>query len=361
MTTLDDFSRLVANVYAAAVHPDLWDAVIRDVHQTLGGSSGGLVTAHGASWSIEDSTLPQEALTSYAEYFCERDVVMAVVDSGPVGAVRTAAEVLHPYRRSEIVQDWVRPNNMGDDGLFVRLTSGPSPSSLIVNARGEFATPERIRTLSHLTVHLQQALRIRDRLGALNRSNRDLVAALDTLGHAVAIIADDGTVATLNAPAEQLVRAGDGIAVAAGHLVATPDGGRARLQRAVHHALRGDKDGVRKSTTTLCARSVGKRPFTIHVLPLQHDDVTGAGALVLIVDPEADVEPDAARLRRTFGLTAGEAEVAVRVARGMTLRSTAEELSVSIATVRTHLQHVFAKTDTHRQAELVRLLLGLGR
>jgi hypothetical protein len=30
----------------------------------------------------------------------------------------------------------------------------------------------------------------------------------------------------------------------------------------------------------------------------------------------------------------------------------------SLATVRTHLQHVFDKTDTHRQAELVRLLLG---
>ena len=37
-----------------------------------------------------------------------------------------------------------------------------------------------------------------------------------------------------------------------------------------------------------------------------------------------------------------------------------EKLSVSLVTVRTHLQHVFDKTDTHRQAELVRLLLVLG-
>ena len=28
-----------------------------------------------------------------------------------------------------------------------------------------------------------------------------------------------------------------------------------------------------------------------------------------------------------------------------------------MTTVRTHLQHIFDKTDTHRQAELVRLLL----
>jgi DNA-binding CsgD family transcriptional regulator len=32
---------------------------------------------------------------------------------------------------------------------------------------------------------------------------------------------------------------------------------------------------------------------------------------------------------------------------------------VSIATVRKHLQHLFEKTDTHRQAELVRFLLAV--
>ena len=47
---------------------------------------------------------------------------------------------------------------------------------------------------------------------------------------------------------------------------------------------------------------------------------------------------------------------ALRVANGQGLTPISEELSVSIATVKTHLQHVFDKTDTHRQAELVRLL-----
>ena len=62
-------------------------------------------------------------------------------------------------------------------------------------------------------------------------------------------------------------------------------------------------------------------------------------------------------MRRLYGLTQAEAEVAVRVLRGDGLKPIADELSVSLATVKTHLQHVFDKTDTHRQAELVRLLL----
>ncbi|MDO2376684.1 helix-turn-helix transcriptional regulator, partial [Mycobacterium avium subsp. hominissuis] len=64
-------------------------------------------------------------------------------------------------------------------------------------------------------------------------------------------------------------------------------------------------------------------------------------------------------LRRFYRLTEGEAEVALRLTRGAGLKQIADELSVSYETVRTHLQHAFDKTDTHRQAELVGLVLAL--
>jgi DNA-binding CsgD family transcriptional regulator len=82
-------------------------------------------------------------------------------------------------------------------------------------------------------------------------------------------------------------------------------------------------------------------------------------ALVLIIDPELEPEPRAALLRLLYGLTKAEADVALLVLRGQGLTPIAEELSVSMTTVRTHLQHVFNKTDTHRQAELVRFLLAI--
>jgi DNA-binding CsgD family transcriptional regulator len=80
--------------------------------------------------------------------------------------------------------------------------------------------------------------------------------------------------------------------------------------------------------------------------------------LVLIVDPEREPEPELEALRRLYGLTNMEAEISLRVLDGTGLGPIADELSVSLSTVRTHLQHVFDKTDTHRQAELIRLLLG---
>ncbi|HEX2285077.1 MAG TPA: LuxR C-terminal-related transcriptional regulator [Mycobacterium sp.] len=80
--------------------------------------------------------------------------------------------------------------------------------------------------------------------------------------------------------------------------------------------------------------------------------------MFFIADPEREPEPELEALRRVYGLTTTEAEVALRVLGGTGLKPIADDMSLSLATVRTHLQHVFDKTNTHRQAELVRLLLG---
>jgi DNA-binding CsgD family transcriptional regulator len=111
----------------------------------------------------------------------------------------------------------------------------------------------------------------------------------------------------------------------------------------------------------MCARPSGKRPYVIHVLPFYPaaEDFSEARALVVIIDPEQDPEPPKMLLRRLYGFTNAEAEVALRVLRGDGLKPIAADLALSMATVKTHLQHTFDKTDTHRQAELVRLLLAI--
>ena len=64
-------------------------------------------------------------------------------------------------------------------------------------------------------------------------------------------------------------------------------------------------------------------------------------------------------LRRRFGLTLAEEKVAMALAEGLALKQIAVRLGVSINTVRFHLAHVFDKTDTRRQVQLVRLILSL--
>ena len=70
--------------------------------------------------------------------------------------------------------------------------------------------------------------------------------------------------------------------------------------------------------------------------------------------------PPAAILAKTFDLTPSEAKLACIIARGESPDIAARELKISRETARNQLKSVFAKTDTHRQSELVALLLQVG-
>ena len=66
-------------------------------------------------------------------------------------------------------------------------------------------------------------------------------------------------------------------------------------------------------------------------------------------------------LRNRFGLTPSEARLALRLVMGESLQSAALALDVSYETARTALKVVFAKTGTHRQSELVIVILRTAR
>lgn len=363
MVTVEDFSRLVSGVYAAAVTPQHWEQAIRDVQCALGGTCGALLVADGSSRSHLSSTLPIEASKSYMAHYYRLDNELASVERGPVGAVRNRAELIGPTRNPEFDADWMRPNEL-EDALLVRLTGAPRSFTFVATSpRPSFATPERVKLISGLVVHFQQALRTQDKLTALANTTVEIAGALEVVRHGVLIVAGDHLVINVNSAAERIFRAEDGLCMRSGRITATSTHAERELHRAIHNALDGEGSTIRRGRSFDCVRPSGKRPYVIHVLPSNRRDADEPPrqpmAMVLIIDPEDEPEPAAALLRRLYRLTNAEAEIALRMMHGAGVKQISEELSISLTTVRTHLQHVFDKTDTHRQAELVRLLLVL--
>ena len=62
-------------------------------------------------------------------------------------------------------------------------------------------------------------------------------------------------------------------------------------------------------------------------------------------------------LQAQFGFTPAEAALAVDILAGNDLAASATHRRITRNTARVHLRHLFEKTGTRRQAELVRLLL----
>lgn len=64
-------------------------------------------------------------------------------------------------------------------------------------------------------------------------------------------------------------------------------------------------------------------------------------------------------LQHSYGLTAAETRVATGLASGHTQDDLSASLFVSLATIKTHTQHIYQKTGVSRQVDLVRLVYGL--
>lgn len=361
MSAVDEFSQLISGIYSAVLTPEQWDSAIAEIGRAFD-SGAALVVTDGTARILEPAAIPADAAASYAAHFSRLDHVLAAVEAGPVGAVRCGAELMWPHQHSEFVADWARPNGF-DDGMFIRLTATPVITSLALASpkrSDRFDTAEHVALALRLTPHLQQVLRMRSRLDELDHRRSELAEACETVSHGIVIVETRRPVYT-NAAADRILRSGDGLRIANGCIRAQSTAADAQLRRGIARASqRNDRDIWGGSF--LCTRPSGRRPYIVHVVPINPNCVAApryGRAMIIIVDPERQPEPPAALLQRLYGLTKSETQVALLVMRGQGLSPIAEELSVSLTTVKTHLRHVFDKTGMHRQAELVRLLVTL--
>lgn len=77
-----------------------------------------------------------------------------------------------------------------------------------------------------------------------------------------------------------------------------------------------------------------------------------SGGVELIESDRLSIE----RIRSAYGLTAREAQIALEIAYGKTDHEMAEMMGVAFSTIRTHINHVYAKLGVRNRAALARLI-----
>ncbi len=98
------------------------------------------------------------------------------------------------------------------------------------------------------------------------------------------------------------------------------------------------------------------RPLILRAIPITDGGNTGPHMVVILISLDVVPQPTSEPLRKIFDLTPSEARLAVEISAGKSPEEIAEATHVAIGTVRKQLHSIFAKTGTHRQAELVALL-----
>jgi DNA-binding CsgD family transcriptional regulator len=191
-----------------------------------------------------------------------------------------------------------------------------------------------------------------------------LASALDRLTKNIVLVSRDLHVAFANRGARRVLALADGLSVVDGTLAAADITASIKLRQAVASAL-GQPDRADATSIPVRRRS-GLPALELAILPLaaasepiQQQAGDPPLAMVLISDAEPVSPLQWSCVMQPFGLTGREHDLVGLLVSGKDLQCAAQALGIGYNTARYHLRHVFAKTDTHRQSELIRLALGM--
>ena len=189
-----------------------------------------------------------------------------------------------------------------------------------------------------------------------------LRAALDVVGFGLVIVDAASKVLAANRAADAILKCADGLRSYRGRLRCEAPQETRSLHDVVRAAAEPERFHARVPTHVGVTRSRAHRPLTVQVVPLEPASVRNqpgppAGAVaVFLVDPMIETG-DVESFATAYRLTPSETRVVGRILAGRGLIEAAARLRIAMPTARTHLQHIFAKTGTSTQTELVRLVV----
>ncbi|MFZ1961524.1 MAG: LuxR C-terminal-related transcriptional regulator [Methylovirgula sp.] len=355
---------LIASIYEAGADFRCWPDTLRLMAQAFHAPTvvfGGTSKRVEEVWYIAPQVDPVY-IERYASHYHRINPIWRLAVSSPVGTAQTDSMMM-PKRelaRTEFFNDFLLPQDLGSAlGAMVHTENGRE--SHIVVQRGREFEPDDIRLYRRLAPHLQRAVQLNLKLAQLEMRCAASAEALDKLEQGALLVDIAGRVLFANREAERLTQAGGGLRLVAGILRARSASDTAKLHAVVTGCgEQGEAAGAGGSLSL--PRGSNRSPITVLVVPLRSEApafflAQRPVAIVFATDPDRRPVPPIARIRQRYGLTSAEAAFALEILKGDGIQACADRLGISRATARTHLSHIFSKTDARRQAELVRLLM----
>ncbi|WP_349741030.1 helix-turn-helix transcriptional regulator [Roseateles cavernae] len=360
MSTIDrSLSSLIGACYEAAARQQGWCGMAQTLARAFDASSAVLKT-HGAQGQVRltDSSANLQIPGSqgdWAAHWHAHDLWVERSLRHGKHCIVTDDQLLSSseLERSGFYQDWLRPLEIRHMvGAVFDLGDGGTGVLGIHRPRGArpYGTSER-RRAALLLPHLQRALRLHE--GLREGWLQQLASQSSAAPHRGLMLVDRaGGLLYACATAQALLREQDGLSLRGQRLCAREPGCQAALQAALHAAAAALAGRADTTPVVLALPRPGRRPLTLWLAPLE------AGLLIELRDPErAAPQPRLATLlRAAYQLTPREAELALALFDGLTLRQSAQRLAISEAHARQRLKQVFAKTGVAHQAGLVALL-----
>jgi DNA-binding CsgD family transcriptional regulator len=351
------------DIYEAAFTPELWPSIIARVAERTRSMSGALLIIdrrlpplYSATPNVLDTL---EAFAKTSEWYDNR-IAQRLHRSGYAGFLE----------RGQYLTDEERSSRDAYNAAMTEINAGWQAGTTIAMPGGELVvfTFERksglpdfdvadLAVLDALRPHFARATLLAAKLKL--KQAQASVATMAAVGVPAAVVGASGAVIATNSLLDGLN--GALLPAAFGKLAALNPNVNRLLQAALPQPGCNSQPEVRSIPLHYDDHT---RAAVIHVIPLRRSasDIFDRGsALVAVTGYAADGNiANEAVLRGLFDLSPGEVRVALKLQTGHSVAQAAEELGISVTTVRTHLAQIFRKTGTSHQGQLISLLKGTG-
>jgi DNA-binding CsgD family transcriptional regulator len=386
---LEQWDSLIGNLYESVLNPDSLLSALGGIDQWIGSSF-----CHILTWDdlnncaklnrVTSDVIAHDALSKYESYYGNIDPRRHLSLRQPVGTFWACHDHFDEkfVGKSEFYQDLLIPSGARYIlAAYVAKENGLS-TYLVFNhlkEQGLFSDQQR-QAANRLIPHLQRTIRLSFRNEQFRGGLIAGEAGLNALEQAVFTINVSERVVFSNSAAQALLRQNRWIKYRDGQLMTVASHEADKLRSAI---LRVRLSRLPESFALSGADSphgdpAGTQIVTILPVPRADDSAIasatglmrsntentllsrGEAELVVLIAPQQRKSAmSAAALKTLFRLTPAEARLAHELAKGTTVEDYADSAAVSVATVRTQLRSLLAKTGEKRLQDLVRMLATL--
>jgi DNA-binding CsgD family transcriptional regulator/PAS domain-containing protein len=371
MMEAEQLSQLIGDIYDAALDPALWVGVLGRVRDFVAGQTATLFwkDAVGKSGNVYygdgglDPHYTQLYFDKYVkldpattgQYFAELEKPISTVDLLPYD----------DFLETRFYREWAKPQGLVDFASAVLDKSVTSAAMFGVfrHERHGIVDDETRRRMRLIVPHVRRAVLIGRAIDLKTAEAASFADTLDGLSAGMFLVDASARIIHANASGHAMLGANDFLRAAGGRLVASDGQTDQALREIFAAAGSGDAAvGIRGIAVPLKSRD--GECYVAHVLPLTSGERRRAGtnyaavAALFVHKAALDAPSPPEVIAKTFGLTPSELRVLLGIVEVGGVSETAIALGIAETTVKTHLHHLFAKTGTTRQAELVKLVAG---
>ena len=370
MNEAEATSLLIGDIYDASLDATLWPRAFDGIRDFLGDCSATLISQDAVTKDVDVHFMlghDQPYIDQYFERYFKINPIFPTVMFLDIEQTQTLPDVLplQDFCRTRFAREWIVPQGICDS-VFSTLEKSASGCTVFMamrRMRDGFFDDEMRRRFGLILPHVRRALLIGKVIELHKVKAVALADSLDTLASGMFIVDGTGRIVHANASGYAMLAEANALRAPGGRLGAVdPAADQALLD--IFTAAGGGDAALGRKGIAVPLKARDDERYVAHVLPLTSGARRKAGvsygavAALFVRKAAIDLPSPPVAIAQAFRLTPAELRVLFSIVEIGGTPEVAEVLGISEATVKTHLHHVFEKTGTGRQADLIKLIAG---